>query len=341
MTFRQKSAERALEDVSRLASQHPECAIAMTDNIMPHKYFTAVLPRLAQHKPQAPIFYEQKANLSLARIRLLAEAGVTLIQPGIEALSSSLLRRLRKGVLARQNIATLRYCQSAGIIVAWNLLTDVPGDAPEDYREPIEIMPLLHHLAAPGRTSGVVIEQFSPYFDEPERFGIRALWPRPCYRTAFPPHTDLNRLATVFDAEYHSVLRDEPAVHAAFVAAAAAWRAKWAKPEQAVPVLHVTPIGEDAFLLFDSRGVKGCVEFRVINRAEAAAALTGGPMDCEPLAQWAIAAKLAVELDGWSVPLATAEVDVLASFEAEKKSSSAYLRKTMRDFAPCLRPLAL
>ena len=82
----------------------------MVDNIMPHEYFRTMLPTLAQADLSAHIFYEQKANLNLRQVKSLRDAGVAIIQPGIEALSSPLLRLMRKGVTAEQNIRLLRYC---------------------------------------------------------------------------------------------------------------------------------------------------------------------------------------------------------------------------------------
>ena len=80
----------------------------MVDNIMPHSYFSSVLPRVAAEVPGLHIFYEQKANLTLSKIELLKQAGVAVIQPGIEALSTPLLKLMKKGVRASQNLALLR-----------------------------------------------------------------------------------------------------------------------------------------------------------------------------------------------------------------------------------------
>ena len=44
--------------------------------------------------------------------------------------------------------------------------------------------------------------------------------------------------------------------------------------------------------------------------------LIGGPLDRQPLAQWAIERKLAVALDGWCVPLAVTDVETWRRLEA-------------------------
>ena len=65
----------------------------------------------------------------------MAQAGVTKIQPGIESLSSNVLRLMRKGVRAIQNVNLLRWAQYYDIDVAWNLLWGFPGETEQDYTE--------------------------------------------------------------------------------------------------------------------------------------------------------------------------------------------------------------
>ena len=108
MGFRTRSAERVIAEIRTLAGKYHPASIIMADNIMPYEYFSTVLPRLAKELPGLKIFYEQKANLSRERLVLLRDAGIHSIQPGIEALSTDLLRLMRKGTTARQNVGLLR-----------------------------------------------------------------------------------------------------------------------------------------------------------------------------------------------------------------------------------------
>ena len=178
MAFRQKSPDRAIAGAKRLLSRYPSPHLGMIDNILPHSYFRTVLPRLAEELPTpARIFYETKANLTLEQVQLLRRAGVYRIQPGIEALSSSLLRRMKKGVLARQNLALLRYARAAGLVLNWNLLCEFPGDQREDYDATLALLPLIHHLMPPTGLCPLSIDRFSPYFREAAAYGITHLEP--------------------------------------------------------------------------------------------------------------------------------------------------------------------
>jgi len=159
----------------------------MTDNIMPHRFFQTLIPRLGQEVPGLCMFYEQKANLSLEQVTALARAGVTVIQPGIEALSTDLLRRMDKGVTARQNIALLRHARAVGVEMNWNLLYGFPGDGVREYRHTLALLPCLRHRPPPTDVCRISIDRFSPYFFAPARYGIRSVRPMDSYAAILPP----------------------------------------------------------------------------------------------------------------------------------------------------------
>ena len=73
------------------------------------------------------IFYEVKSGLRRGQLRLLAQAGVTHIQPGIESLSSNVLRLMRKGVRRDPERQPAPLGQYYDIRVDWNILWGFPG----------------------------------------------------------------------------------------------------------------------------------------------------------------------------------------------------------------------
>src|SRR5262249_61152683 len=108
----------------------------------PFNYFREFLPALAGSGLDAQVFFEQKANLRLGQIRALRRAGIAIIQPGIEALSTPLLRLMRKGVSAAQNIDLLRSCISCHVDVNCNLLYAFPPDHLDSTKEVLALLPL-------------------------------------------------------------------------------------------------------------------------------------------------------------------------------------------------------
>ncbi|MCG8455717.1 MAG: RiPP maturation radical SAM C-methyltransferase, partial [Holophagales bacterium] len=107
------------------------------DNIMPRSYLEEVFPKL-ETPEGARIFYEVKADLKDHEMETLARSGVTLLQPGIEALSTPVLKLMRKGTTALQNIRFLKSCLAYGIEPTWNLLIGFPGEEEHVYEKYME-----------------------------------------------------------------------------------------------------------------------------------------------------------------------------------------------------------
>src|SRR5439155_6118718 len=134
--------------------------ISAVDNIIDMRYYRDVLPRLKELDLDVALFYETKANLRKEQVRLLREAGITRIQPGIESLSTNVLRLMGKGVTALQNIQLLRWCAEFGVHPGWNLLAGFPGEDPADYARQAAIVPLLTHLVPPQGVGEVRLDRF-------------------------------------------------------------------------------------------------------------------------------------------------------------------------------------
>ena len=92
------------------------------------------------------LFYETKANLRKDQVALYRAAGLTAIQPGIESLSTPVLKLMRKGVSALQNLQLLKWCSEYGIDAKWNFLAGFPGEAPEWYAGLPELVRKVRHL---------------------------------------------------------------------------------------------------------------------------------------------------------------------------------------------------
>jgi ribosomal peptide maturation radical SAM protein 1 len=165
-----------------------------------------LFPQLIENGCDYDLFYEVKANLSRSQLRLLAQAGVTHIQPGLESLSTRVLSLMRKGVTASQNINLLRWAQYYDIEVAWNILWGFPGESEQDYVEQAAVIPRLLHLRPPLSAGRIWMERFSPLYTEHDSFGIRSRMPERSYRFVYPSGVDLDRAAYFFDYEMDDAL---------------------------------------------------------------------------------------------------------------------------------------
>lgn len=322
MQHREKSADRVIAELRLLLETHPTRKVCVVDNIMPRSYFKTLLPRLPAELPGVQVFYEQKSNLTLDQVEALRKAGVCDIQPGIEALSSALLTRMDKGVTAHQNIALMRYARAAGLTLTWNLLYAFPGDRPEDYEETLRVVRLLRHLEPPGGLSHLSLDRFSPYFDMPEKYGISHLRPMPGYEAVIPPGTDPAAIAYHFIGTYSSGAFDRPDLIAQLKTDVDHWMSLWRNEDKPLPALAITPLVDDHYMLFDSRGLEGTEEIQFVDRHQASVVLTGRRLaERDEDVEWALDAQAVVELDGRYVPLATATPELLREFEAERRAA--------------------
>ena len=181
MRYRSKSAARALDEMTTLATRHKGADIQIVDNILDLDYFKTLLPELAARRVDFGLFYETKSNLKREQIRLLRAAGIRQIQPGIESFSDAILKLMRKGVSALHNIQVLKWCKEFGVTPLWNLIWGFPGEPPEEYARMARLVPHLVHLPPPVSFNGLRLDRFSPNFVEQERFGFADVAPMPAY----------------------------------------------------------------------------------------------------------------------------------------------------------------
>jgi ribosomal peptide maturation radical SAM protein 1 len=162
------------------------------------------------------LFYEVKANLSRRHLKVLAEAGVHRIQPGIESMNDHVLALIRKGTTALQNIQLLKWCREYGVSSEWNLLYGFPGETREDYQEILALLPSIRFLGPPSACGPLRLDRFSPYFDQAEQFGILQIRALKSYRYLYPFSDDvLRRIAYYFDFDHAP--ETDPSGHAADV----------------------------------------------------------------------------------------------------------------------------
>lgn len=168
MTFRSKSQARAVTEIAALAARHRTLDIVVTDNILDSNYFDEFLPTLQSCDWDLRMQYEIKANLKRPQIELMYAAGIRHVQPGIESLSSHVLRLMRKGVTGPRNVQALRDLEAANLTVSWNYLVGFPGETDADYTRIIAQLQHLHHLQPPrAGATRISLQRFSPFFNDP------------------------------------------------------------------------------------------------------------------------------------------------------------------------------
>jgi ribosomal peptide maturation radical SAM protein 1 len=241
MTFRSKSAPRAVEEILTLADRHGVLDLAAVDNIVDKSYAADVFPALVERGVDLGLFYEVKASIPVDDLVVLAQAGVRRIQPGIESLSSHVLRLMDKGERAITNVNLLRWCRALDVDAEWNILYAFPGETVDDYREQAALMHHLVHLQPPCGVGPIWMERFSPMFTQRERFPMRRLQPIPGYALVYPESHDLAEVAYFFDYEFEQAL--PRSAYDDVQSAATRWRDAWAGDARPALTARRTPSG--------------------------------------------------------------------------------------------------
>ena len=249
--YRFKNPEKMVNELCQTREKYPEVQnFFATDSIFPQTYFKDFLPKLAQSNFDGKIIYKTHANLTYEQIALMKKVGIFRIMPGIESLSTRLLKMLNKSTNAVTNIRLLRNCREFDIYVAWLLLVGIPGDCAFDYEEQLQLMPIIQHLAPPKITP-IRIQRSSPYFEDAATYGITDIKPLKAYEYAFPESIDIIRLAYYFVAKYPSESRERPEILKPLKRQLDRWQEQWM--QENAPELSIQPIGKNQWMVKDTR----------------------------------------------------------------------------------------
>jgi ribosomal peptide maturation radical SAM protein 1 len=265
MVFRSKSPERVLEEVSALSLRHGVLDFTCTDNILDMKYFDSLLPEMAERGSDLSFFFETKSNLSEKQVHALRAAGIRAIQPGIESLSTPILKLMKKGVSALQNIRLLKWAARHEIHVIWNLLYGFPGEAPEEYTRMSELIPSLVHLEPPT-LSALMVYRFSPYHARPAEHGIELGDPLPYYGMLYDVDEQcLGDLAQAFEYT-HRDGRDPETYVGGVRAGVERWNRDWKRNSGALSYRR----GPGFLVILDSRTTSASPARYTLGEQEAA-----------------------------------------------------------------------
>jgi len=324
MTYRAKSADRAVEEFHRLFARYGVPRFTVVDNIMDMQYHQSVLPRLAGHGYD--IFYETKANLRRHHMEGFADAGVRAIQPGMESFHDEILRLLAKGNKAWMNVQLLKWANELGMDLSWVFLIDVPLQQDEWYFEMLGWLPLLTHLTPPAYATPIQFVRFSPYYRDAARYGFD-LMPEERYSQVYPlPETELMDLANYFVDRRGT---PEPGLGQQLLVA---WLGVWRDLHRAAgsrPVLEMRHAGDGELEIIDTRSCRTAERHRLEGRAariylscDEATARSQFPPDDEETIARLLDDKLLLDLNGRLLALA---VDVSRPRPADAPDASGHV----------------
>ncbi|MCP3851800.1 MAG: RiPP maturation radical SAM protein 1 [Gammaproteobacteria bacterium] len=240
MKYRQCSAEVTTSLIKFLQNKHNINNFRFIDYILPYNFYHTMLPDLAGFEEKPGIGCEIKANITYEHAKLLKDAGVYEVQPGIESFNSEILKRMSKGVSGIQNIACLIYLHRTGIGINYNLLFGMPNDEARDYYDVTSVIPLLYHLPPPFHCQKVEITRHSELYVKWSQFGYpRPPLPKSIYNIIFSEQyskeieIDVNNLAYYFENEL-DVSGELDAIYKVALHQVGHWKKEYARRDMAL-----------------------------------------------------------------------------------------------------------
>ncbi len=247
MAYRAKSSDRALREVESLLKIHEASRLDMVDNIMSMQYLGSFCTSLAEKGWDVSIFSEVKANLTKQQLSSLHRAGVNALQPGIENLSTHVLRLMNKGSSRLINLRLLKWARYYGMSVAWSILFGFPGERDEDYLEQARLVRKISHLEPPSGCRRFLLERFSPLHDNTPQ-AISDVQPSRSYSHVYPGWLDHSEIAYTFDYSIADCV--SPPALAVLVEAVDQWISSWTEGVQPCFIHRRFP---DRAVLLDNR----------------------------------------------------------------------------------------
>lgn len=203
LRYRSKSPDRVLRELQHLWDRYHVVRASAADNILDHRYFDGLLPRMAEAALPIRFACELKTNLTRRRVAMLLAAGLRAPQLGIETFVDRVLKKIDKGAGAVQNLQTLKWFSEARVEAEWNILYGLPGERPEDYSWLADLMEKIVHFSPPLAVGRARMDRFSPFFERPEAYQMTGKRPSQAFRYVYPfVEESLSRLAYYFDFDF-------------------------------------------------------------------------------------------------------------------------------------------
>jgi ribosomal peptide maturation radical SAM protein 1 len=176
--YRYKKAAQMIHEVKTLAARHKCLDFTFVDNMLPPEESLPFFKMSSKDNSDFNFFAEirsAKKNKPIADIfSIYRQGGLSSIQVGIEALSSSLLQKMQKGISVIENLATMREAQQNSLKLEGNLILYFPGSSQAEVAETIVALDYVFPFP-PLTIAAFFLGHDSPIHKAPHQYGIKAI----------------------------------------------------------------------------------------------------------------------------------------------------------------------
>jgi ribosomal peptide maturation radical SAM protein 1 len=228
--YRAKCPENVVSEVDTLTDKYQTLSVSFMDNLLPSRDLEGLFDKVAQLKKDLRLFAEIRATTSLNELSAMADAGMREVQVGIEALSTRLLKKIRKGTSAIQNLEIMKNCESSGLPdLNSNIILEFPGSDQKDVQETLANL----EFAFPFRPlKGIPfwLGYGSPVWQNPKSYGLKSVHNHPRYARLFPP--EIFRGLKLIIQSYHGGLRHQQRLWRPVKKQLEAWKTAYSQHHQ-------------------------------------------------------------------------------------------------------------
>jgi ribosomal peptide maturation radical SAM protein 1 len=176
--YRYKKSSQMVDEIKALSTKYGCLDFTFTDNMIPPQESLHFFSQTNELNSDLSFFAEIRSlneKKSIGDIfSLYRRGGLSTIQVGIESLSNSLLKRMRKGTSVIENIATMRAAQEHSLELEGNLIIQFPGSTQSEVDETLENLDFVFSYS-PLTSAAFFLGHDSPVYISPKKFGIKAI----------------------------------------------------------------------------------------------------------------------------------------------------------------------
>lgn len=183
--YRWKHAATMVNELNSLMAIHHCLDFTFTDNTLPPREADSFFASTANAAADVRFFAEVRHIMHAQTLTNYRNGGLETIQVGIEALSETLLEKMKKGVSVIENIAMLKYALQAGIRLEGNLILEFPGSTHAEVNETLENIDYILPFK-PLSVATFFLGHGSPVERNPGAYGIKAITQHHRNRRLFP-----------------------------------------------------------------------------------------------------------------------------------------------------------
>ena len=205
--YRSKSINKILSELQCLSTKYQTLGFSFMDNLLPKKDLEGLFGRIRSMGKDLELFAEIRATTPRDVLKAMGSAGMREVQVGIEGLSSGLLRKLKKGTTAIDNMEIMKNCESPDLpSLTGNLIMEFPGSDPNDVEETLVALDFALPLR-PLKAIPFWLGYGSPVWSDPRHYGVVKIFNHPNYRHVFPQ--GVNKNLTTMIQGYHGHVREQ------------------------------------------------------------------------------------------------------------------------------------